>query len=197
MPEKPLNLAARQTLLTLARSALELAVLEGRHLTLPPRLTEELLEAKGCFVTLTVAGQLRGCIGNIYPELPLAQAVVTNAFRAAMNDPRFSPVSAEELSGIEIEVSVLTVPTPLGFESPSDLLQKLRPHRDGVVLVIGSHRSTFLPQVWEKLPEPSQFLDHLTTKAGLSAQAWRQVGTEVLTYQVEAFSEAELRRAGE
>lgn len=188
-----MNRDDRHTLLKLARSALELAVLERRHLSLPSDLSHELLQAKGCFVTLTIAEQLRGCIGNICPEYPLAEGVVKNAFRAAMNDPRFNPVSAAELSTIEIEVSVLTVPAPLVFDSSSDLLQKLRPHRDGVVLTIGSHRSTFLPQVWEKLPEPSQFLDHLSAKSGLSAQAWRKPGAEVLTYQVEAFCEAELR----
>jgi AmmeMemoRadiSam system protein A len=187
------NVDSRHKLLRLARSALDLAVLEGRYLTLPPDLADDLLEAKGCFVTLTRAEQLRGCIGNIYPEFPLAEAVARNAFQAAMNDPRFSAVGAQELLEIAIEVSVLTVPAPLAFESPSDLLQKLQPHRDGVVLMIGSHRSTFLPQVWEKLPEPSQFLDHLSIKAGLSAQAWRRSGTEVLTYQVEAFSESELQ----
>lgn len=186
----------RRTLLKLARSALELAVRERKHLELPADLASSLLEKKGSFVTLTVAEQLRGCIGNIYPEMPLAEAVTTNAYRAALNDPRFSPVTPDELSRIEIEVSVLTVPEPLVFDSPADLLRKLTPNRDGVVLQIGSRRSTFLPQVWEKLPEPSRFLDQLSAKAGLPAQAWRQPGTEVLIYHVEAFTEAELHEAG-
>lgn len=185
---------ARHTLLRLARASLEQAVREGKHYTPPADTPANLLEKKGSFVTLTEEGQLRGCIGNIYPEMPLALAVTTNAYRAALNDPRFSPVTSEELARIEIEVSVLSVPAPLAFGSPTDLLQKLRPNVDGVVLKIGSHRSTFLPQVWEKLPDPGEFLDHLTAKAGLPARAWRGTETEIHIYQVEAFMESELER---
>lgn len=183
---------AHQFLLRLARSAVELAARERKHINLPSDLAPDLKEKKGAFVTLTKQGELRGCIGNIYPDLPLAEAVATNAYRAALNDPRFSPVTPEELPEIELEVSVLSVPQPLAFSSPAELLQKLRPHQDGVVLQIGAHRSTFLPQVWEKLPNAEDFLDHLTAKAGLPASAWRKPGTEIQTYQVEAFTESEL-----
>jgi uncharacterized protein len=181
----------RRTLLRLARAALEQAVRQGKHMSPPADVQAPLREHKGCFVTLTKQGKLRGCIGNINPDMPLAEAVTTNAYRAALNDSRFAPVTSEELSAIEIEVSVLSVPQPLPFASPADLLQKLRPHVDGVVLKVGSRRATFLPQVWEKLPMPTDFLDHLAAKAGLSSGAWRDSGTEIMIYHVDAFTESE------
>ncbi len=197
IPEHPVtanysnSTETRQTLLRLARAALEHAVRQGKHLDLPADIAPALSEKKGCFVTLTVRGELRGCIGNIFPDMPLAEAVVANAYRAALNDSRFSPVTVSELRAIQVEVSVLSVPQPLAFASPSELLQKLEPHVDGVVLKIGLHRATFLPQVWEKLPQPSDFLDQLSAKSGLSRQAWREPGTEVLIYHVDAFTESE------
>jgi AmmeMemoRadiSam system protein A len=145
-------------------------------------------------VTLTVGGELRGCIGNIFPERPLAEDVIQNARNAALHDPRFSPVTADELGKIEVEVSVLSVPAKLQFSSPEDLLQKLRPQQDGVVLTVRGRRATFLPQVWEQLPDANDFLRHLSSKAGLSADAWRQPGTEIMIYHVDAFKESELGR---
>jgi len=100
-------------------------------------------------------------------------------------------VAPYELGDIEIEVSVLTVPKPLPFDSPDDLLRKLRPHRDGVVLRIGPAMATFLPQVWEQLPDKEEFLAHLSRKAGCPANAWRGPGVSVLTYEVQAFHESE------
>jgi AmmeMemoRadiSam system protein A len=181
----------RRTLVKLARTALVRAVRDGKLAEVPAGLPAHLLEKKGCFVTLTESGQLRGCIGNIFPELPLAQAVVQNARSAALNDNRFSPVTPEELDQIAIEVSILSVPAPLKFTSPEDLLQKLKPHQDGVVLNIGQRRATFLPQVWEQLPDATEFLNHLAVKAGLTAAAWRGPETQVMTYRVEAFQESE------
>ena len=182
----------RRTLVKLARTALVRAVRDGKLADVPAGLPGYLLEKKGCFVTLTENGELRGCIGNIFPELPLAQAVVQNARSAALNDTRFSPVTPEELEKIAFEVSVLSVPVPLKFTSPEDLLQKLKPHQDGVVLNIGQRRATFLPQVWEQLPDALEFLSHLAVKAGLTAAAWRGPETQVMTYRVEAFQESEL-----
>jgi AmmeMemoRadiSam system protein A len=190
-PSSSYSPETRRTLLRLARAALEQAVRQGKHLDPPADMPAGLREKKGSFVTLTKHGQLRGCIGNIYPDLPLVEAVSTNAYRAALNDPRFLPVTSEELSTISVEVSVLSVPHPLAFGSPTELLSKLRPHTDGVVLKVGLRRATFLPQVWEKLPTPSEFLDHLAAKAGLSPQAWREPGTEILIYHVDAFTESE------
>ena len=117
-----------------------------------------------------------------------------NARNAAVEDPRFrdDPILPDELPEIEIEISVLTVPEPLDFDSPDDLLNKLRPDVDGVVLRMGRRQSTFLPQVWEELPDKELFLAHLSAKAGLPASGWRSQGTAVLTYQVEAFKESEM-----
>ena len=179
----------RRTLVKLARTALVCAVRDGELADVPPGLPDNLLEKKGCFVTLTLGGQLRGCIGNIFPELPLAKAVVQNARSAALEDTRFSPVTPEELDKIAIEVSILSVPSLLNFTSPEELLRKLESHRDGVVLSIGKRRATFLPQVWEQLPDATEFLSHLAVKAGLTGAAWRDPETQIMTYRVEAFQE--------
>jgi AmmeMemoRadiSam system protein A len=186
------SLDDRRTLLRLARSSLEQVVREGRVPEPPLGLPQHLLADKGCFVTLTKGGALRGCIGHIFPEESLARAVIHNARSAALHDSRFTPVSSDELGQIEVEVSVLSVPRPLDYSSPADLLAKLRPHQDGVVLTVGSRRATFLPQVWEQLPAAETFLDHLTAKAGLRPAAWRDPGTRIMIYHVEAFHESEL-----
>jgi hypothetical protein len=156
-------------------------------------LSENLRTARACFVTLTKNNDLRGCIGSIFPEEPLYQAVPGRARAAALEDPRFPPVRSEELKDIQIEISVLTIPRRLDFKSPDDLVQKLRPNIDGVVLIMGSRQATFLPQVWEQIPDKNDFLNHLAEKAGLSASAWQEEGTSVLIYQVEAFKESEMK----
>lgn len=181
----------RVTLLKLARSALVQAVRNGKEHPKVLPLPAHLMERKGCFVTLTKQGNLRGCIGNIFPDRPLGEAIVSNARSAALRDSRFPPVTPEELSQIAVEVSVLSVPAELPFTSPEDLVRKLRPYQDGVVLDIGSRRSTFLPQVWEQLPNPQSFLEHLSAKAGLAEDAYRGPGVRVSTYQAEAFHESE------
>ncbi len=148
-------------------------------------------EVKGCFVTLTENGALRGCIGHILPQLPLYRAVIENAQSAATRDYHFQPVKPGELDKLEIEVSVLTAPQPLTFSSPDDLLAKLRPHRDGVVLQVNGRGATYLPQVWEQIPDKVMFLNTLSEKAGCPPDAWRQPGTVVNIYHVEAFKESE------
>jgi len=185
------NEAERKQLLALARQALEASVKTGQ---LPEAEIKDFPPAftlpKGSFVTLTKHGQLRGCIGNILPRLPLYQAIMENARAAALNDYRFEPVKPAELGELEIEVSVLTEPKSLSFTSPDDLLSKLRPNVDGVILKMGFHSATFLPQVWEKIPDKVAFLDQLALKAGATRGAWREPGTRVDVYQVEAFEEA-------
>lgn len=186
------NRDERRLLLDLARATLREAVANGRV----PGVDESKVPAKiaapaGCFVTLTKHGQLRGCIGNIQPQSPLWQGVIANAVNAALRDGRFTPVTTNELAEIEIEVSVLTVPQPLEFKSPEDLLAKLQPHRDGVVLQIGGRGATYLPQVWEQLPDKVMFLNTLAEKAGCAAGDWRKPGTRVSIYHVEAFKESE------
>jgi AmmeMemoRadiSam system protein A len=149
----------------------------------------KLSETRACFVTLTENGRLRGCIGHIVPQEPLYQAVVDNARKAATRDPRFLPVEPDEVDKIKIEISVLTEPQPLRFSSPEDLLDKLHPGEDGVVLRIGPRSATFLPQVWEQLPDKAEFLNHLAQKAGCSSDAWRGKDVKVSLYRVEAFEE--------
>jgi AmmeMemoRadiSam system protein A len=154
-------------------------------------LSPVLSETKGCFVTLTEHGVLRGCIGHILPQEALYQAVADNARNAAARDPRFQPVRPDELNKIKIEISVLTEPQPMSFNSPVDLLNKLEPGEDGVVLRIGLRGATFLPQVWEQLPDKVEFLNQLAQKAGCAAEDWRGSNVSVSTYHVEAFEESE------
>jgi AmmeMemoRadiSam system protein A len=188
--EDQLTLEERKTLLRMAREAMERGV-KGEKL--PPlddaSLTPHLREDGASFVTLTVRGQLRGCIGTLEPYQPLADDVREHAVAAALDDPRFPPVSEHELHGIEIEVSRLTRPIPLEYKDASDLLSKLRPHVDGVILRDTFRRATFLPQVWEKIPDPAEFLDNLCYKMGASPDLWRRKHVDVLTYQVEEFRE--------
>lgn len=180
----------RKFLLDLARKSL----VEAVHRRKPPEVDaaavpERLRQDRACFVTLTINGQLRGCIGHIFPQEPLYRAVIDNAQSAALHDPRFRPVAPEDVDRIHIEISVLTVPAPLEHASPDDLLARLRPGVDGVVLQVGRAQSTYLPQVWEKIPEKEVFMNTLAEKAGLAPGAWRDPRATVLTYQVEAFEE--------
>jgi uncharacterized protein len=181
-------------LLRLARLGLEAAVLGQEPPPLEPDRRTPALERLACtFVTLTESGELRGCIGGLVAQEPLWLDVQRRAGQAALRDHRFLPVQPEELPTINIEVSVLTEPAPLVYDSPDDLLRKLRPHVDGVVLRQGMNRATFLPQVWQTVPEPEQFLSMLCQKLGAQPSAWRRVHLEVETYQVEEFSEPELK----
>lgn len=183
----------RKQLITLVRQTLQdkLAHKSGPEpdiSSLPARFQE----AKGCFVTLTENGLLRGCIGHILPQEALYKAIRDNAENAAFRDPRFLPVKPDELDKIEIEISVLTVPEALPFTSPEDLMAKLHPHVDGVVLQINGHNATYLPQVWDQIPDKEEFLNNLAQKAGCAPGDWRNPGTQVFIYHVEAFKESEL-----
>jgi uncharacterized protein len=190
MTEDKLTDDEKRTLLELARQALEGGV-RGQKLpsldlqTFPPRL-----RALGCsFVTLTINGNLRGCIGALEPSEPLVEDVRKHAIAAALQDYRFPAVCPEELLQIKIEISRLTVPVLLEYSSPEDLLAKLRPGIDGVVLRNGLQRATFLPQVWAKLPDSFCFLDSLCYKMGTTPDLWRKKHLDVLVYQVEEFQE--------
>ena len=145
----------------------------------------------GTFVTLNINGQLRGCIGNLTSTKTVLEDVKHNALQAAFHDPRFAPLSKDELESIQIEISILTEPQLLVYRDWQDLIGKLRVHVDGVIIRRGHARATFLPQVWEQLPRPEAFLDHLCMKAGLSSQAWKNSELEILTYQVQYFEEAQ------
>jgi hypothetical protein len=179
----------RQFLLELARKSVAAAVTGSEAPKEDAAVLEKFRARQACFVTLTEKGNLRGCIGSIFPEEPLYQAMIRRARSAATEDPRFSAVRADELKEIQVEVSVLSVPKRLAFTSPQDLLAKLRPGIDGVVLRVENQQATYLPQVWEQLPDKRLFMNELAQKAGLSARAWERPDAVVMTYQVEAFKE--------
>ena len=182
----------RRYLLAVARSTIEASLSGGSREAGPLPLPSQLKEKRGCFVTLHKAGVLRGCIGTIEPVLSLIMGVEENAVNAAFRDPRFPPLAEEELSGIDIEISVLTVPKALPFTNGNDLKRKLRPGIHGVILSRKGRSATFLPQVWEQLPEVEIFLEHLCQKAGLGKNCWQDDGTAVRVYEAEYFSEQEL-----
>ncbi|MCG6972734.1 MAG: AmmeMemoRadiSam system protein B [Desulfobacterales bacterium] len=144
---------------------------------------------RGTFVTLTINQRLRGCIGNLEGRDSLVAGVERNAVNAAFHDPRFSPLKADELDRVDIEVSILTEPRSLEYKDGNELISKLRVHVDGVILQKGPFGATFLPQVWEQLPKPESFLSHLCMKAGLPADTWKTEHLDISTYQVQYFEE--------
>jgi len=181
-----------QALVRLARKTIENALgLSGEDGELPgnPLDQEAMREKRGVFVTLTRHGQLRGCIGFLEARETVVDAVRHNAINAAFSDPRFPPLSDFEVADLDIEVSILTEPAALEYDDSFDLLEKLKSGIDGVIIRSGLHSATFLPQVWEQLPEKEEFLSHLCLKAGLPANAWEKGTLEVLTYRVEYFEE--------
>jgi len=131
-----------------------------------------LSEIRASFVTLEISKQLRGCIGQLIASRPLAEDVAENAFSAAFNDPRFPKLSSHEFDNLDIHISILSKPEPIFFESEDDLLQKIRPNVDGLILSEGYQRGTFLPSVWESLPDEESFLRHLKEKAGFPFDYW-------------------------
>ncbi len=186
--ESPLSEREKQILLDLADQSIVAAV----HQKLPPRvdldsLPDRLQQPGASFVTLTRNGLLRGCIGTLKHEFSLAQDVVLRACAAATDDPRFPPLQADEIEGTEIEISVLTTPQPLEYKTPSEIPNLLVPGRDGVTIVQGRNRATFLPQVWEKVDGPEHFLTMLCQKARLPVEAWKRGELEISTYRVESF----------
>jgi AmmeMemoRadiSam system protein A len=156
--------------------------------SLPPPLRRP----AACFVTINKAGVLRGCTGALVAEKPLALEVVRVAAQTATSDPRFGPVASDEVEALEVELSILTQPRPLSFSDPADLAKQIRPGVDGVTLYQGWRRATFLPQVWQRIPEPEDFLGMLCRKMGLTSTAWRLAGLSAEVYQAISFSEAEL-----
>jgi len=146
-------------------------------------------EKRGTFVCLHKKGNLRGCIGNIEPTKTILQGVMDNAHYAAFNDSRFSPLVYEELNDTRIEVSILTQPQKIDYTDANDLIEKLRPNIDGVIIKKNYKSATFLPQVWEQLKDPETFLTQLSYKAGLPKDEWKSGDLDVSTYQVQSFQE--------
>lgn len=160
---------AGATLLPIARTAIAHALGHG---AVSDMSAPWLQEPGACFVTLTQNGQLRGCIGSLEPRRSLLADVKANAVAAAFRDPRFSPLAERELDATAIEVSVLSPMESMVFANESDALAQLRPGIDGVVFEYDGRHSTFLPQVWEQLPDRAMFLAHLKRKAGLKSDFW-------------------------
>ncbi len=188
MEKTILDREEKRTLLELAERAIEEALTLGRATPpdlamLPPRLA-----APGAsFVTLTQGGRLRGCIGSLEPRRPLAENTHHNALAAAFHDPRFPPLEAHEWPRTDVEVSVLSPPEPLFYEDLNGLVQKLTPEM-GLVLEHPRGRATYLPQVWEQLPDPELFLASLARKAGLSPAIYTDPATRLLHYSVDKFT---------
>jgi len=174
-------------LVCLARA--EIAARLGMNEEKPVAVDEALQARGGTFVTLKLDNQLRGCIGNIEPVGPIVDSVRDNAVNAAFHDYRFAALTPAEYEKINISVSVLTPAVPLEYKDGDDLAAKLRPGIDGVILRYGRNSATFLPQVWEQLPDVGQFLGHLCLKAGLASNFWEEGEADILLYQVQNFQE--------
>lgn len=161
-------------MLGLCRQSILHGLETGAPLQVSPNEVAPALAAPGaCFVTLKKAGQLRGCIGSIISHAPLARDLCENAFKAAFRDPRFAGLTRDEINDdLELSISVLSPPAPFAFDSEADLIGKLTPFEDGIILSDGNRRGLFLPQVWDQLPDPKDFLAHLKRKAGLPMDHW-------------------------
>jgi AmmeMemoRadiSam system protein A len=179
-------------LVRLARSVIEAELDAGQKEAMPEDVSPAILEKCGCFVTLHKKGALRGCIGTIEPVHPLVKGVQENAINAAFKDPRFSSLKTEELPDIDLEVSVLTAPRKLIFKDSEDLKRQLKPGIHGVILSRGWQQSTFLPQVWDQLPDPELFLRHLCEKAGLQGDCWQDPKIEIEVYEASYFSDQDV-----
>lgn len=179
----------RRTLLELARRSIACGLEQGRPLDVNPAKHDAALQVRrAAFVTLHKGGQLRGCIGHLEAMQPLVRDVVENAFAAAFRDRRFPPVNRAELDALHIEISVLSPSAPMAFTSEADLLSQIEPGRDGLILEDGYARGTFLPSVWESLPDPADFLQHLKRKAGLPPDHWSD-SLRISRYRTESFAE--------
>lgn len=148
-------------------------------------------EKAATFVTLKISGKLRGCIGHLESVVPLWESVRDNAISAAFHDHRFNPLSQNELEKTTIDISILSSPVLLEYSGSDDLLQKIRPGIDGVILRDGYQRATFLPQVWQQLPSPELFFGQLCRKAGLEEEGWKKKQLEIKVYQVLSFNEGD------
>lgn len=174
-----------QALIKLARGA----ILNTLGDPLPPDPTDAWLKERAAtFVTITRGDRLHGCIGTIEAKRTILEDVKHNAVAAAFFDPRATPLVKEDIADLRIEVSILSPLEPIAFAGEADALSKLRPHVDGVVLAHNGRRATFLPQVWESLPSPAEFMTHLKLKAGLSPTFWAD-NVQLFRYSLEKWSE--------
>ena len=181
----------KQKLLKIAREAITCAVRNEQLEKIKLQEYSKLLRDPGAsFVTLTIRGKLRGCIGTLKANQPLVLDVQEHAVAAAMEDYRFPVVCEEELQSINIEISRLTPVHLMDYSTQEDLVSKIRVNVDGVLIKANGRRATFLPQVWEKVPDPEQFLSQLCMKMGAPPDLWREKHLQIYTYQVEKFKES-------
>ena len=184
------NTAPGTSLLRLARGSIDYGLVHGKPLpvdceALPPSLAE----TRATFTTLHAEGKLRGCCGTLEASQPLARDVVHSAFQAAFHDPRFDPVGKDEVEAISLEISVLSPMEMMTVADEADLLGQLTPGVDGLVLIEGWRRATFLPKVWESLPDPQQFLAQLKVKSGLPGNYWSE-RLEFRRYRTTSYAES-------
>ena len=181
----------KKKLLEIAREAITCTVRNEQLVKIKLQEYSQLLRDPGAsFVTLTIQGKLRGCIGTLEANQPLVLDVQEHAVAAAMEDYRFPVVREEELQLISIEISRLTPVQLVDYSTHEDLISKIRVSVDGVLIRANGRRATFLPQVWEKVPDPEQFLSQLCMKMGAPPDLWREKHLQIYTYQVEKFKEA-------
>lgn len=185
--------ADRHSLLRIARSSIEAGLRDARQAPSPPMTSAALLERRATFVTLQTHGELRGCCGSIEPQFPLGEDVWRNAWASAFADPRFPYLRPEEYEKVDLHISVLSLLEPIDVASEPDLLTTIRPGRDGLLLALGPARATFLPIVWETLPDPLSFVRQLKMKAGWPATFWSEQ-ILVWRYETESFGEHESPR---
>jgi uncharacterized protein len=184
-----LDTPERRELLALARASIDAALSHGNLVPFAPALLPPALSVRrSSFVTLHRNEELRGCCGTLDAPRPLAEDVWRNAWAAAFNDYRFPHLTAAEWPQITLHLSLLTVPEPLNVTSEAQLLAVLRPSIDGLILESDIGRATFLPAVWEQLPDPAQFVRHLKLKAGWPATYWSE-RVRCLRYTTESFGE--------
>jgi AmmeMemoRadiSam system protein B/AmmeMemoRadiSam system protein A len=179
----------REFLLKLARSTITARLKDQQFTINPEEVPQGLKEKRGSFVTLHIGKSLRGCIGTILPVDPLYESIHKNALNAAFRDPRFPPLTLDELDKVHLEISVLTVPKEISFTDGEDLKRQLKPNVHGVILSQEGRSSTFLPQVWEQLPDKEEFLEHLCLKGWMSRTCWKDPKTKVEVYEAEVFAE--------
>jgi len=186
---QPLSPELRNTLLDIARSSIDHGLGHQRPIPLNPQEYPSILQEPGaCFVTLKINGTLRGCIGALEAHRPLITDVACNAFAAAFQDPRFPALTLGEFTALKYQISVLSTPTIMNFDSEAALFQQLRPQIDGLIMEDAGKRGTFLPSVWESLPEPHAFIRELKVKAGLDRGHWSET-LRVYRYTTESFGE--------
>ncbi|MBL4621920.1 MAG: AmmeMemoRadiSam system protein A [Immundisolibacteraceae bacterium] len=184
----PLTPEQRQILLKLAAESVDVGVNQGHHLSIEITDYPQALQVQlACFVTLHLNGKLRGCIGSLAPQKPLAEAVIDAAYNAALADSRFAAVEQQDASKLKIDISVLSLPETLTVTSESELLTKIRPGIDGLTLSEGLHQATFLPSVWQQLPQPAEFVKQLKLKAGFASDYWSNQ-IQVSRYTTDYFS---------